>query len=321
MDGSAAETWPIAGLVRFVTQYAATGEIIVDIPQVSLYLRDRMPCACASVPPGAGELKILIACYDGTDRTDRHIPDRRAPPRQVRGAGRLFFRTGSDPLPRAGRGGVFHRALRVASASAGRRGPGRFREAARSVPRLYRCRRSESQGDRTNDQPRRKGRRVFGQGEARRAGTRRSPRVRALRPDVAGHQQHGDSVEPARCVERRLLSAARATDGQADRVVERMGGSSAAGPHARAAGLADEARQGDPRVRRADREADRAAARDSVARQVRRSDRQLQCACVRVSRCRLGRVREPFRQRRAGTRPLADHDADRALRQHRRYFR
>ena len=38
---------------------------------------------------------------------------------------------------------------------------------------------------------------------------------------------------------------------------------------------------------------------DSVARQVRRSDRQLQCACVRVSRCRLGRVREPFRQRRA----------------------
>lgn len=32
-------------------------------------------------------------------------------------------------------------------------------------------------------------------------------------------------------------------------------------------------------------------------------------------------VREPFRQRRAGTRPLADHDADRALRQHRRYFR
>ena len=201
MDGSAAETWPIAGLVRFVTQYAATGEIIVDIPQVSLYLRDRMPCACASVPPGAGELKILIACYDGTDRTDRHIPDRRALPRQVRGAGRLFFRTGSDPLPRAGRGGVFHRALRVASASAGRRGSGRFRETARSVPRLYRCRRSESQGDRTNDQPRRKGRRVFGQGEARRSwDSAPAPRVRALRPDVAGHQQHGDSaLEPARC--------------------------------------------------------------------------------------------------------------------------
>ena len=70
--------------------------------QVSLYLRDRTPAHARSVPPGAGELKILIACYDGTDRTDRHIPDRRALPRQVRGAGRLFFRTGSDPLPRAG---------------------------------------------------------------------------------------------------------------------------------------------------------------------------------------------------------------------------
>lgn len=151
-------------------------------------------------------------------------PDRRALPRQVRGAGRLFFRTGSDPLPCAGRGGVFHRALRVASASAGRRGSGAFeklRDLYRDFTAADALKVKEIERTTNHDV---KAVEYLVKGKLDELGLGSSPRVRALRPDVAGHQQHGDSVEPARCVERRLLSAARATDGQADRVVERMGG-------------------------------------------------------------------------------------------------
>ncbi len=47
--------------------------------------------------------------------------------------------------------------------------------------------------------------------------------VRALRAHVAGHQQHGDSVDTARRDQRRLLSADRTTGGQAHGIVEGVG--------------------------------------------------------------------------------------------------
>lgn len=50
---------------------------------------------------------------------------------------------------------------------------------------------------------------------------------------VAGHQQHGDSVDTARRDQRRLLSADRTTGGQAHGIVEGVGRDPVAGAYAR----------------------------------------------------------------------------------------
>ena len=194
----------------------------------------------------------------------------------MRSAGRLLLGVRADPLPGDGRSGIFYRPVRIAAAATRRRGRVGVRRAARPVPRLFGSGRATRQRDREDDQPRRESRRIPRKRENGAARYRRAQGVRALRAHVAGHQQHGDSVDTARRDQRRLLSADRTTGGQAHGIVEGVGRDPVAGAYARAARLAYETRQGDLRIRRTAEQANRAVARDSVAGQVRRSHREFQ---------------------------------------------
>ena len=210
-----------------------------------------------------------------------------------------------------------HRAGERAGHSRGRSvRPRDPRRALRRVRCLLGGRRGARQGDRAHDQPRRQGGRVLAEGALRESsGNREGRRVHPLRLHVRGHQQPGvrrDAWRGARG------SAAPGAARYRDRPARagpcpRRGADALA--HARPAGDADHARQGDGQRLRAARAPDRRHRARAAQRQGERRRRQLQRARRRLSRRRMG---APRGQGGHGARPRVQpvHDADRAARLH-----
>ena len=150
--------------------------------------------------------------------------------------------------------------------------------------------RAARQGDRTHDQPRRQGGRILAEGALRRragGGARRG--VHPFRVHVRGHQQSRARPGARRSARGEiLLPALRAIAADLRAPRARACRRADAGAHARPAGDADHARQGNRQRLCAARAADRGDRAGAAQGQDQRRGRQLQRARRRVSGRRLG---------------------------------
>lgn len=158
-------------------------------------------------------LKVLIlkpkiksaSEYYVVEQTYCHFSRGRSLPKSNGETGRLFFGVCPDSLPHSGRGRIFHRPVRVAATGTVRGRKVEIRSAAGALPRFLGGGCTACQGDRSHDQPRRQGDRIYSEGEDGGARPFGLQGVRAFRPHFAGHQQHLHSADYQGCARGGLL--------------------------------------------------------------------------------------------------------------------
>ena len=143
--------------------------------------------------------------YYVVEQTYCHFSRGRSLPKSNGETGRLFFGVCPDSLPHSGRGRIFHRPVRVAATGTVRGRKVEIRSAAGALPRFLGGGCTACQGDRSHDQPRRQGDRIYSEGEDGGARPFGLQGVRAFRPHFAGHQQHLHSADYQGCARGGLL--------------------------------------------------------------------------------------------------------------------